>query len=124
MCSKNKDNRLLDAIESTLKNLQTIVDVNTIIGSPIKTNNEKTIIPISKVTMAVLAGGGEYGKVTIFNKSSDLPYSAGNGTIVSIKPCGFLVEEKDGFNLLKVEQSIEENLLNKAIDLFSNFNMK
>jgi uncharacterized spore protein YtfJ len=45
MCSKNKDNRLLDAIESTLKNLQTIVDVNTIIGSPIKTNNEIISLP-------------------------------------------------------------------------------
>ena len=102
MCSKNKDNRIIEALETTLKNLQTIIDVNTVVGSPIKTNNEKTIIPISKVTVGIIAGGGEYGKTNIFKKSVDLPYSVGNGTIVSIKPSGFLIEENSSFKLLKV----------------------
>jgi len=113
------ENKINKAIETAIKNIQEIVDVNTIIGKPIENAQGKTIIPVAKVTLALLSGGGEYGKLTLFKKSEDLPFSAGNGTIVSIKPCGFLVDNNDGFNLLKVEEKLEDNLLNNILELIS-----
>lgn len=114
------DNKINKTIETAIKNIQEIVDVNTIIGKPIENAQGKTIIPVTKVTLALLSGGGEYGKPTLFKKSEDLPFSAGNGTIISIKPCGFLVDNNDEFKLLKIEDSLQDNLLlNNILELIS-----
>ena len=94
------NNKITNVIKSTFKNLSSIIDVNTVIGKPIKTEGGEYVVPISKVTVGVLMGGGEYGKVTIFKKNEDLPYSAGNGAIVSIKPCGFLVKDENKYKIL------------------------
>ncbi len=119
MCSQ--ENKINKIIEESIKNISSIVDVNTVVGSPIRTNTDDIIIPISKVSTCILAGGGEYGKLNVFSKG-DLPFSAGNGTIVSINPCGFLV--KDGvdnrFRLLSVSQNSCEKILEKAQDIILN----
>lgn len=116
MQTEIENNRIIKAIETAIKSLSTMVDVNTIVGKPIKTENGDYVVPISKVTVGVLAGGGEYGKVTIFKKGSDLPYSAGNGAIVSVKPCGFLLKEHDGYKMISVAENPYEKLLEKASD--------
>lgn len=122
MQSRIEHNRINDVIESTIKNLSNLVDVNTVIGSPIQTDNDGLIIPISKVTIGVLAGGGEYGKLSIFNKASDLPYSAGNGAIVNVKPCGFLVKENSKYKLLSVSDTAYDKLFDKVSDFIVELN--
>ena len=97
MQSSVQNNRIVNLIETTFKNLSELIDVNTVVGSPIKTEDGECIIPVSKVTIGVMMGGGEYGKVNIFKKALDLPCTAGNGAIISVKPCGFLL--KDGEKL-------------------------
>ena len=109
-----ENNRINKAIETALKNLSTMVDVNTVVGKPIKTENGEYVVPISKVTVGVLSGGGEYGKVGIFKKGSDLPYSAGNGAIISVKPCGFLL--KDGEKSVDLYDEINGNSIVKMFD--------
>ena len=71
-------NRINQTISSLIQNLNEIIDVNTVVGSAIKQDND-IIIPIAKITLCQLSGGGEYGKVTIFSKNNEVPYSAGNG---------------------------------------------
>ena len=115
----NSTSKINQTIETAIKNIQEIVDVNTIIGKPIENSQGRTVIPVTKITLAILSGGGEYGKLTLFKKGEDLPFSAGNGTIVSIKPCGFLVENNNNFELLKVEEDFDENPINKILDLIS-----
>ena len=118
---QKENSKINNVIENALKSLNTLIDVNTIIGKPIKTEDNDKIIPISKVTLGVLSGGGEYGKVGIFQKNSELPFSAGNGAIVSVKPCGFLV--KDSFNNYKfitVENYPYQKVLEKITDIFGN----
>ena len=48
-------------MESALTNLSKVAEVNTIIGKPIVTMDGTTILPISQITFAFMAGGGEYG---------------------------------------------------------------
>lgn len=114
-----ENNKINKAIETAIKSLGTIIDVNTVVGKPIKTENGDYVVPISKVTVGVLAGGGEYGKVNIFKKGSDLPYSAGNGAIVSVKPCGFLLKEGQNYKLLSIAENPYEKLIEKASDFIS-----
>lgn len=124
MHCQTENNKINSLIETTFKNLSSAVDVNTVVGKPIKTESGDCIIPISKVTMGILMGGGEYGKLTFFKKDSDLPYSAGNGSIISIKPCGFLIKDESGYKLLSVSESPYEKLLDKANDIFNDLQGK
>ncbi len=123
MCSKKKENRINEIIETTLKNVNELIDVNTVIGKTIETEGGDIIIPISKVTIAIMIGGGEYGKVSIFNSDGTLPYSAGNGALISLKPNGFLIKSPNGeFNLLSCNNSPYEKLIDKASEIINNIN--
>ena len=116
MQSQERLNRISETMQTVIKNLSQIVDVNTVVGTPIKDVDGEYIIPVSKVTVGVLTGGGEYGKLSIFKKGEDLPFSAGNGAIVSIKPCAFLVKEQDKYKLINVALNSYEKLVDKASD--------
>jgi len=117
-----EQNKINKIIETTLQNIGNLIDVNTVIGKPINSKDGTIIIPISKVSVGVLAGGGEYGKISIFNKNSDLPYSAGNGAIISVKPCGFLIKENENYKVLSVQQSTSEKLIDKATEFIEKLN--
>ena len=119
MQTQNEGDRINRSIETALKNLSSLVDVNTVVGKPIKTDSGEYVVPVSKVTVGILAGGGEYGKINIFKKSSDLPYSAGNGALISVKPCAFLIKEDDKFKILSVADNPYEKLLEKATDFMT-----
>jgi sporulation protein YtfJ len=122
MQTQNQGDRINKSIETAIKNLSSIIDVNTVVGKPIKTDNGEYVVPVSKVTVGILSGGGEYGKINIFKKSSDLPYSAGNGAIVSVKPCAFLIKEDDKFRVLSVADNPYEKLIEKATDFIGEMN--
>ena len=89
------DNKLKEIIGTSLENIRSMIDANTVIGDPISTENGVTIIPVSKVTVGYASGGLDYnGK----EKPQDAPqnFGAGGGTGISISPVGFLVIKKDG----------------------------
>lgn len=126
MCSENKNSRINRVVETTLKNLSSIVDVNTVIGTPVNDNLGNTIIPIAKVTMGILTAGGEYGKLNFFKKGEDLPFSAGNGSVISLKPCGFLIKNgsSEDYKLISVGNSAYDSILEKVTDFLSNLTDK
>jgi sporulation protein YtfJ len=100
---KEESEKITELIETSMKNLTSMVDVNTIMGSAIKTENGSYIIPVSKVTVAFITGGGEYGKVKIIGKDEH-PFVGGSGAIVSMKPCGFLLNDALGeYKMLTVD---------------------
>ena len=118
--SENRINRVVD---TALKNLNGLADVNTVVGKPIKTEDGDYIFPLSKVTLGILSGGGEYGKISLFKKGSDLPFSAGNGSIISVKPCGFLVKSATlGYKIITVDSEPYERILQKAMDYVTSQN--
>ena len=114
------ENRINSVVENALKNVQNLVDVNTVVGTPIKTETGDCIIPVSKVSFGILSGGGEYGKINIFMNASDLPFSAGNGTIVSVKPCGFLIRTGAEYKVVSVGSGTYDALIDKVVDFFEN----
>lgn len=125
MRSEKINNRINDILETAMKNLGGLIDVNTVVGSPIKTEDGDVVIPISKVTFGVLSGGGEYGKLNIFQKNSELPYSAGNGAIVSVKPCGFLLKRSGAeYKVLPVSNDAVSGVLDKTVDFISSLGDK
>ena len=118
------ENKINKTIETTLKNISNLIDTNTVIGKPIKIDDGELIFPISKVTIGVLSGGGEYGKINIFSKNNELPFSAGNGAIVSVKPNGFFIKNGKKYSIISIPNSPYEKLIEKTSDLITKLNLE
>ncbi len=99
---------------TAMDSIRDMIDVNTIIGEPIKIKEDITIIPISKVGFGFAAGGSEFKGESIedYNRNNEgekisyrNPFGGGSGAGVSINPVAFLIVQKDIIKLLPVEHS-------------------
>ena len=84
----------------SMDHIKDMVDVNTVIGDPVQTQDGSTIIPISRVAFGFVAGCGEYAVSGAQMGSYGLPFAGGSGAGVSVRPVGFLVCSKNGVRLL------------------------
>ena len=78
-----------DMMEKTMSKIKEMVDVNTIVGTPITTPDGITLIPVSKVSFGFASGGSDF---PVKEKSG---FGGGNGAGIKIEPVGFLTI-KDG----------------------------
>ena len=109
-----KINNLIDVTATTFQNL---LDVNTVVGTPITTISGFQIIPFSKITVANLSGGGEYGDVKFVKEQDDLPFAGGSGGVVSMRPIGFIVDDGKTCQLLRVSDEPLDNLIEHASEI-------
>lgn len=86
-------------MSTSMENIREMVDVNTVVGEPVATQDGSTIIPISKVSFGFVAGGGEYA-AGMPSQQEGLPFAGGAGAGVSVHPVGFLVCSSNGVRLL------------------------
>lgn len=84
---------------TSMESIREMVDVNTVVGEPVQTQDGSTIIPISKVSFGFVAGGGEYAMMQT-PQTEDMPFAGGAGAGVSVQPVGFLVCSQSGVRLL------------------------
>lgn len=126
-------NKLSDIIQTSLENIRSMVDANTIIGNPINTESGTTIIPISKISVGFASGGLDYNNKNANTdgaaNSRPLPqnFGGGGGTGLSIQPVGFLVINREGaVDLLSVgtpvpNDPVEQvsNLIERSPDIFA-----
>ena len=87
-------------MSTSMENIREMVDVNTVVGEPVKTQDGSTIIPISKVSFGFVAGGGQYAGGLPNPQADGLPFAGGAGAGVSVHPMGFLVCSPSGVRLL------------------------
>ncbi len=101
----------------TLDKIRAIVDVNTVVGQPITTENGTVVLPISKASIGLVVGGGD----TI--KGNNPPFAGGTGAGVNITPVGFLVINNGKCEMISVDNSTNFSeffgLANHVIDAFS-----
>ena len=103
MSKIKKDNKIKDLMTSAMKDLNSLIEVNTVVGKPLKVDSLTTVIPISKVTMGFMTGGGEYGEIKQIKKDKDAPFAGGSGAIVSLKPSGFLIDQGCGVQFVNAD---------------------
>lgn len=84
---------------TSMESIREMVDVNTVVGDPVHTQDGSTIIPISKVSFGFVAGGGEYA-CSSARADNELPFAGGSGAGVSVHPMGFLVCSANGVRML------------------------
>lgn len=103
---ENEDHPIEKIMASAMEKIKTLVDVNTVVGEPITMPDGTMILPVSKVSMGFVAGGGEYSDISINAKKNDnYPFAGGSGAGFCISPVGF-VSFKDGiFKMSSTEMS-------------------
>ena len=90
-------------LEQTLTNLKSIIDIDCIVGKPISGKNDSTIIPVSKVSIGFVSGGGEYQKEKLKPKNPHYPFAGGSGAGCNVSPMGFLVISKDSVKYINID---------------------
>ena len=95
-------------MHTTMEQIRSMVDVNTVIGSPVTGTKGTTIIPISRVSFGFIAGGGEYSADDHCSRtapSETYPFAGGTGAGVSVQPVGFLVVGEDCVKVLPAQSN-------------------
>lgn len=100
------ENKLNDIIQTSLDSIRSMVDSNTVIGSPITTANGTLVIPVSKVFVGFASGGVDYlGKNTQNTSHTVNNFGGGGGTGLTVSPVAFLVVSPNGdVQLLNVNE--------------------
>ena len=80
--------------------IREIIDADTIIGKTITTADGTVIIPVSKVSYGLAAGGSDFALPKCSDKEL---FGGGNGVGVTIVPVAFLVVSGSDVKLLQVE---------------------
>ena len=98
------ENRIEEVMSTALRSVRDLADVNTVVGRPFTLADGRTAIPVSKVTVGILTGGGEYGTAHL-KKQEDYPFSGGGGAAVSLTPMGFLIAGGDGVRMMPTQEN-------------------
>ena len=113
----DKNQKINNLIGASLEKLDSLADVNTVIGKPIITASGYQIIPFSKVTLGNLTGGGEYGDVKVIKETDSFPFAGGSGAVVSMKPMGFLIDDGKSCRILRITDEPFDNLIERVSEV-------
>lgn len=110
-------------MKTAMESIKDMVDVNTVVGSPVETKDGIVIIPVSRVSFGFAAGGGDYegvqngspeGGSPEGDGGGNHPFAGGSGAGVSVQPVGFLVVAHNDIRMLAVDGSA---VLDRLIDV-------
>ncbi len=95
-------------MNTTLEKIKQMVDINTIIGEPIVTQDGTTIIPVSKIAYGFASGGSEFG-----NKQQPEAklFGGGGGAGVTINPVAFIAISHGDVKLLNISNGTNEKAI-------------
>ena len=94
-----KNHPISELMSTTMQKIREMVDVNTIVGTPIHTDDGVTLIPVSRLSFGFASGGSDF---TTKNQKPDAENSFGGGSGVNIAPVAFLIVKGDSVKLLPV----------------------
>lgn len=113
-----EDHPIQGLMKTAMENIKDMVDVNTIIGDPVETQDGHVIIPVSRVSFGFAAGGTEFEPEKDDKRSGardgSLPFGGGSGGGVSVSPVAFLVVGNGKVRLLPVDRNA---MLDRLLDV-------
>lgn len=104
---------LNEMLSGSMAKLKEMVDVNTVVGTPINLTDGTILIPVSRVTFGFASGGTDGAQ-----KSADsgVRFGGGSGAGASVTPVAFLVVKDGSVRMIYIEPP-QQDALNRAIDL-------
>lgn len=104
-------------MDTTMDKIRQMVDVNTVIGTPVTSPDGTIIIPVSKVAYGFASGGSSF--VAKSSPSKDL-FGGGTGAGVTINPIAFIVISNGDAKVVSIatpNSGVAEKALAMAPDL-------
>ena len=95
--------KLPNMLESTIQKIKEMVDVNSVIGTPITTPDGVTIIPVSKVSVGFGGGGSDFTTKSS-RPGEDNPFGGGDGGGVKVTPICFLIVKDGAVRMMPVAE--------------------
>ena len=100
-----------NTVRVTMENLKSLVDVNTIVGKPVLLSDGSVILPVSRVSLGFVSGGGEYDTKHPVKRSgeeldqagSTLPFAATAAVGMGLMPVSFLTIKDGRVSVLPAE---------------------
>lgn len=109
------DHPIQGLMKAAMENLKEMVDVNTIVGEPVQTADGGVVLTVSKVAFGFGAGGSDFQTNDGQRANGNPAFGGGSAGGVSITPVAFLVVNKDGVNILHLQNAT--HLAEKMIEL-------
>ena len=94
------DNQVNNLLGVTMDKIKQMVDVNTVIGTPVTTPDGTTVIPVSRVSYGFASGGSDLPSKT--QPASGL-FAGGSGAGITISPIAFLTISHGNVRVLQIE---------------------
>ena len=91
-------NNIMELLQGIIGELKVIAKSETVVGQPV-TAGDRTVIPVTRISVGFGAGGGEDGK-----EEKGSRYGGGGGGGAVIDPVAFLVLEEDKVSLLTAKK--------------------
>lgn len=104
-----------DVLGLTMERLKQMVDVNTVVGTPITTPDGVTVIPISRVSMGFASGGSDFSPKNL-PANKDNCFGGGSGAGVTITPVSFLIIHGDNVRIINANP-VPDGVVEKAINM-------
>ncbi|EQD77852.1 sporulation protein YtfJ [mine drainage metagenome] len=108
---------------TAMQSIKDMIDVNTVIGDAVESQDGGVVIPVSRVSFGFAAGGGEYGAAFSRKQhdsaaTAELPFGGGSGAGVSVQPVGFLVMHHENVRFIPIDQNaLVERVIDQAPEL-------
>lgn len=103
------ENSIKNVMDTTMEKLRTMVDADTIIGTPIVVGNI-TLIPVSKVSFGLATGGSDFP-----SKSNQQLFGGGGGAGVTVNPVAFICVNGDNVHMMPIYNQM--GTVDKAINM-------
>ena len=87
------DNEISAVMTATMSKIKEMVDTNTVVGEPITTPDDITLIPLSRVSFAFASGGSEFPM-----KENKNGVGCGSGAGVKVEQINQLIKQFDMMN--------------------------
>ena len=109
MCILMSETGIKGIMDTTMDKLHTMVDADTIIGTPIVLG-EVTLLPVSKVAFGLATGGSDFP-----SKNQSGLFGGGGGAGVTITPIAFIAVTGQNVKMMPIYN--EMNTIDKAISM-------
>jgi sporulation protein YtfJ len=98
------DRQVNDLMGITMEKVKSMVDVNTVMGTPITTPDGTTVIPVSKVSYGFAGGGSDLpSKAKAEGQNGSQMFLGGSGAGITVQPVAFLAVSNGNVKVIQIE---------------------
>lgn len=107
--SEHTEHPIERIMDSAFGKMRTLTDADIIVGNPIVMPDGTTVVPISKISIGIVTGGGEYCQ----KQQNEYPFAGASGAGMSVSPVCFLVSDGKSVRMLNVGG---KSMLDKVVE--------